>query len=373
MTAINSAESVKRLYLNNETIEDSTIDIFNESIVKFFKNALKISLKKPNQAIFLLKTLRNQRIAIKTRNRWKSNGIHVPAFLIFSITGRCNLKCKGCYAHAQHREKEKELDTIRIRRLFQEAAELGISMILIAGGEPMLRPELFEITKDFPEIIFAIFTNGTLLDNTVIEKIKKQRNVVPLLSTEGFEHETDDRRGDGIYRKLRLLMDKLWENNIFFGTSLTLTSTNYSLITNELFVEDFVKKGCKVFIYVEYVPVREGTEHLELNLDQTKKIPELMDSLRIKYPSLFVAFPGDEEKLGGCLSSGRGFLHISPEGRIEPCPFAPYSDTNIKDVSLKEALQSKLLLKIRENHDELKETTSGCALWEKREWVKSLL
>ena len=168
-------------------------------------------------------------------------------------------------------------------------------------------------------------------------------------------------------------MDKLSKNNILFGTSLTLSTANYSLVTSFDFVEEFVNKGCKVFIYVEYVPVREGTEYLELAIEQTKKIPEIMDNFRTKYPSLFVAFPGDEEKMGGCLSAGRGFLHISPEGRIEPCPFAPYSDSNIKEMSLKDALQSEFLYQIRKNHKNLVETTSGCALWEKREWVQSLL
>ena len=92
---------------------------------------------------------------------------------------------------------------------------------------------------------------------------------------------------------------------------------------------------------------------------------------RKKYPAMFIALPWDEEEIGGCLSSGRGFIHISAEGNVEPCPFVPYSDTNLKHLSLKEALQSKMLNTIRENHEQLEET-HGCALWEKREWVKSL-
>jgi MoaA/NifB/PqqE/SkfB family radical SAM enzyme len=95
------------------------------------------------------------------------------------------------------------------------------------------------------------------------------------------------------------------------------------------------------------------------------------NSFRAKYPALFVALPWDEEEIGGCLSAGRGFVHISAEGNVEPCPFVPYSDINIKNISLKEALQSKMLRTIRENHAQLEET-HGCALWERREWVEHL-
>jgi MoaA/NifB/PqqE/SkfB family radical SAM enzyme len=95
--------------------------------------------------------------------------------------------------------------------------------------------------------------------------------------------------------------------------------------------------------------------------------------LRRKFNALFVAFPGDEDEFGGCLAAGRGFIHVSPSGSLEPCPFAPYSDRNILDMSLKRALRSPLLEKIRQNHDKLQETAGGCALWTEREWVSSLL
>ncbi len=91
-------------------------------------------------------------------------------------------------------------------------------------------------------------------------------------------------------------------------------------------------------------------------------IPELMTGLRRQYPALFIAFPGDEEAYGGCLAAGRGFIHINPEGNLEPCPFAPYTDTNLTNLPLREALNSQLLKTIRENHDQLTETRGGCAL-----------
>ena len=131
--------------------------------------------------------------------------------------------------------------------------------------------------------------------------------------------------------------------------------------------------GCQLFFYVEYIPVNESSEDIVISDQQRTDLADILENFKTKYPALFVSFPGDEEMFGGCLSAGRGFIHISAEGDLEPCPFAPYSDTNLKDLTLKEALQSELLSKIRANHSELTETHGGCALWEKRDWLKSLL
>ena len=353
--------------------DDKFLKLFNKLLIKLFFDAFRFSLKSPSYAYFLLKTLHYQKKAQKVRSKWKHQRLHVPAFLIFSVTGKCNLQCKGCYSHAQHRSKEEELSPQQIREIIVEAKELGISIILLAGGEPFLRSELLDITVQFPEIIFPIFTNGLLINDEMIQKLKQQKNVIPVLSIEGGYEETDLRRGTGIFGKVQEVMQKLHQAGIFFGTSITLTSANFSVVTERTFIQSIIDRGCKLFFYVDYVPVKEGTEDLMLTEKQASQTSLLTDQFMKQFSTLFVAFPGDEEKLGGCLSAGRGFLHISPEGRIEPCPFAPYSDTNLQDMSLKEALQSKFLAQIRQHHDELTETRGGCALWEKQEWVKTLL
>ena len=95
--------------------------------------------------------------------------------------------------------------------------------------------------------------------------------------------------------------------------------------------------------------------------------------LRETIPALYITLPGEEEQYGGCLAAGRGFVHISATGDVEPCPFAPYSDTNINNSSFTEALESLLLNRIRNNHHLLKESAGGCTLWENKEWVEEQL
>ena len=144
-------------------------------------------------------------------------------------------------------------------------------------------------------------------------------------------------------------------------------------ITDRQFIQDLYDLGCKLSFFVEYTPISEGTEHWLLTEKQREDLIIKRDSFRSDYRALFIAIPGDEEEIGGCLSAGRGFIHISADGDVEPCPFAPYSDTNVRDSSLRDALQSEFLKAIRQNHDQLHETEGGCALWVKRVWVRSLL
>lgn len=349
------------------------LERINGAIKRMFRDALRISLTHPSVGWFMFQTMLSQKKAADIRRDLERQGVHAPPFMIASITSQCNLRCKGCYAQAQHRATGTEMSAERMRQIFREAREMGISIILLAGGEPLVRRDILELTAGFPEIIFPVFTNGLLLDEEMAVRFQKQKNIIPIISLEGYESETDGRRGEGVYGRLQEAIGRIGNRGIFWGTSLMITRANFADVTGDQFVKNLTALGCKLFFYVEYVPIREGTEDWVLTAEQRAQVTGLMDSFRAKYPGLFIAFPGDEAELGGCLASGRGFVHISPEGNLEPCPFAPYSDTNLRDLTLREALQSEFLKTIRENHDQLTETGGGCALWDKREWVQSLL
>lgn len=345
----------------------------NNSIIKMLKNALHFSIKKPGRFLFLLKTLRCQKIAAAKRNKYQQQNVHVPVFMIASVTSRCNLNCKGCYAMANKKKNQTELTADEYINIFKQARELGTSFILLAGGEPLSRKDIFKITKEFPDIVFPLFTNGQLINEEITANFLKQKNMLPVLSIEGYEKETDDRRGKGVYKKLNEVMSGFKRKGVFFGASITLTSANFENIMQGTFIKDLVDAGCGFLFLVEYVPVKEGTNNLVLNDIQKQNLPKIMHSLRQKYSCIFFAFPGDEDALGGCLAAGRGFVHINPAGELEPCPFAPYSDMNLKNTPLKDALKSELFNKIRTNHSLIGEGHGGCALWENRNWVKSQL
>ena len=237
-----------------------------------------------------------------------------------------------------------------MKSVFAEAAELGVSIIIIGGGEPLNRPEILEITRIFPEIVFPIFTNGTLINEQTARRLNTQRHVVSIISMEGNGTDTNERRGRGVYERIRSTMEILRRDDIFFGTSLTVTGKSFDTVLDKEFIEDLTAAGCQLFFFIDYVPVEEGTEYMTLTDEQKVAEARILASYRKNLPGLFVAFPGDEDYYGGCLAAGRGVVHINPEGRLEPCPFSPYSDVSLKHFSLQEALQSPLLRTIRENH-----------------------
>jgi MoaA/NifB/PqqE/SkfB family radical SAM enzyme len=165
----------------------------------------------------------------------------------------------------------------------------------------------------------------------------------------------------------------LRENHIFFGCSVTVTRLNHAVVTDETFARKMIDTGCRIFTFVEYVPIQPGTEDLVLTNAQREKLAGCLHAFNTRLPAVFIGFPGDEKRFGGCLSAGRGFIHVSAAGNLEPCPAAPFSDADLTKISLKKALQSDFLRRIRENHEMLTETDGGCALWTNREWTSSLL
>jgi MoaA/NifB/PqqE/SkfB family radical SAM enzyme len=344
----------------------------NDALKIFFKDAVKTAIRNPLQALHFFRTTKWQMKAARIRSRWEKQGVPVPPILIFSVTNRCNLECKGCYQREFHPLAEKELSANELKDVTRQAHELGIYFFVIAGGEPLMRPEILEITREYRDIIFLVFTNGMLIDDAMIKQFKKQKNVVPLISLEGDADDTNERRGEGTYENVLKIMKQLRKNGTFFGTSIALTRPNFSTVTAPGFIRNLAEVGCKFFLFLDYTPTQEGTEDWVLLEEQRMQVMNLIKSFRKQFSALFIGVPWDEMDVGGCLSAGRGFVHVNAEGDVEPCPFAPISDKNLKNVSLKEALQSDFLKRLREIPELSKYTGGGCALWKNRDRVRAL-
>ena len=354
-------------------LEMSATSRLNRGLRLFFSEFVRVSLRRPSQALFFARTVLWQGGAARRRAQMAREGVHVPPIAIFSITNGCNLRCKGCYAQAIRGDAPDELSAGRMRGIVEEAEALGISFFVIAGGEPLTRPEIVDIARDHPRVIFLLVTNGLLLDEGLIAKLARLRNVVPVLSIEGTQAETDERRGRGVHERLRGKMEQLRRAGIFFSLSFTVTRSNFDTVTDTEFLENAVQAGCRLFFHMEYTPIRAGTDEWVITDSQRESMKGLVALFRARFRAVFIAVPWDEEEQGGCLASGRGFVHISATGDLEPCPFAPYSDTNVLQVPLKEALRSRFLRVMRENHGLFAETEGGCALWKNREAVRALL
>ncbi len=347
--------------------------LFSKTIEFGYKQVLKFSLQNPAMGWFMTKTLLRFYADNHTRERWAKKGICVPPMIIFSITSDCNLDCQGCYARILHTPKKGDMSTEKLADIIDQADQLGVSVMMLAGGEPFKRQQLLNVTEKHPGIIFPIFTNGLLIDDHITTRIKKHKNVLPVISLEGYELETDQRRGEGVFEHARELIQSFNREKIYFGISITMTRNSYASIKEGALIRNLVDQGCKAFFLVNYLPVDKGSENLALTQAQSEEMNSIAERLRSAYPALFMTFPGGELSFGGCLAGGNGFIHINAEGLVEPCPFSPYTDADLTRVTLIEALKSPLLREIRAHSAQLLEADGICALWKKRDWVASLV
>ena len=341
-------------------------------------DSIKATLKNPKESAFMLKFAAASKKASKKRAELKKNGEHIPPFLIASITSKCNLHCEGCYSRCNHATVDAEpvmqLSGDEWDKVFTEASDLGVSFILLAGGEPMIRRDVIEAAGSHKDILFPIFTNGTFLNEKYFELLDESRNLIPIMSIEGERDATDRRRGKGIYDILIKNMDEFKNRGLIFGASVTVTTENVREVSSESFINSLSERGCKAVIYVEFVPVNEEGKNLAPGDEEREYLTTEIKRLREEHPEMvFVSFPGDEKSSGGCIAAGRGFFHINSHGGAEPCPFSPYSDINIREHSLKDAINSDLFLALRSGDILSDDHQGGCVLYEKREEVKAIM
>ena len=353
-------------------------EYLSRSIKRIAAGALRTSLQNPKESAYILRFSTAAHRAEKTRMQHEKAGRHIPAFLICSITAECNLECKGCYARANQSCRDPVVQEImpaeKWSDIFSQARKLGVSFILLAGGEPLIRKNIIEYAAACPEIIFPVFTNGTMIDKDYMRLFDTNRNLVPVLSLEGERGHTDARRGEGIYDQLAEVMEKLNKRGILYGVSITVTTENIRHITDQAFIAELSRSGCKVIFFIEYVPVTADSLALAPGDQERSFLENQQNTLRDLHPELmFLSFPGDEKHTGGCLAAGRGFFHISVNGGAEPCPFSPYSDISVRDHSLLEVLDSKLFVNLRDSGMLIGEHSGGCLLFEKEEDVKNFL
>ena len=362
-------------------VSDQAFDIqayLAAGVENVVKSALRSTLKDPRESLFMASFAKASRAASRRRAEAEAAGEHIPAFLIASITSACNLHCAGCYS----RTNNACVDTPPVQQLtgeewgtiFAEAEELGVSFILLAGGEPLFRRDVLDAAAEHPGILFPIFTNGTVLNDRYLSLFDRHRNLIPIFSIEGGEQTTDERRGSGVYQKLMDAMAAMREKGLIFGCSITVTTENLAEVTSLDYLARLHALGARAVIFVEFVPVTEEAAHLAPGDAEREQMRAALAQRREELNELvLVSFPGDEKSSGGCLAAGRGFFHINSHGGAEPCPFSPYSDCSVKEVGLREALRSRLFTALREGEVLMEDHAGGCVLFERRDQVEALL
>lgn len=270
--------------------------------------------------------------------------INVPWAILLDPTSACNLHCTGCWAAEYGNRLNlsfEELDSI-----VTQGKAMGTYMYIFTGGEPLVRKkDVIALCEKHSDCEFLSFTNGTLIDEEFCKEMLRVKNFVPAISLEGFEEANDGRRGDGVYDKVMNAMKLLKENKLPFGISVCYTSNNYKDVSSEKFFDMLVEAGALFVWFFHYMPVGNGAAPELLPApDQRAEMYHKIREFRNSKPIFSMDFQNDAEYVGGCIAGGRRYLHINARGDVEPCVFIHYSNVNIREATLLEALKSPLFM-----------------------------
>jgi MoaA/NifB/PqqE/SkfB family radical SAM enzyme len=259
---------------------------------------------------------------------------------------RCNYRCKGCYA--ANYTTDDDLPPEIVNRVLNEAKELTLRFFTVLGGEPFMYKPLLDIFEQHRDVPFQLFSNGALIDERMAKRLAELGNVAPMISIEGFEEETDSRRGKGAFERALRAMDNLREAGCISGFSVMVTRDNFDAVVSEEFIDLLIEKGCLYGWYFLYMPVGKNPD------PSLMPTPEQRNQLRIAgkrfretKPILIADFWNDAPLTAGCINGGRTYFHINHKGDVEPCIFIHFATDNIKDTSLEEALNSPFFKGLR--------------------------
>lgn len=298
---------------------------------------------------------------------------NIPWAILMDPTSACNLKCTGCWAADYGNRLSmsyEELDDI-----INQGKKLGTYFYIYSGGEPLVRKkDIIRLCEKHSDCEFLAFTNGTLIDEAFADEMLRVKNFIPAISIEGFEVATDSRRGQGTYRAVVRAMDILREKKLIFGASLAYTSHNTEEIGSEEFIDFLIKKGVKFAWLFTYMPVGAGAPtDLLASAEQREFMYRQIRGFRQTKPLFTMDFWNDGEYAGGCVAGGRKYLHINAKGDIEPCAFIHYSDANIREKTLLEALQSPLFMQYRQNQPFNNNMLRPCPLLDNPEKLEDMV
>ena len=272
----------------------------------------------------------------------KKHGVNVPWTILMDPTSACNLKCTGCWAAEYGHRMSMDFETLD--RIITEGKELGIYMYIFSGGEPLVRKkDIIRLCEKHPDCYFLAFTNGTLIDEAFADEMLRVGNFAPAISVEGYEAETDMRRGKGTFQAVMKAMEILKRKRLLFGMSTCYHRKNVDVVGSSEYLDFMIDKGAAFVWYFTYMPVgNDAVPELMVTTQQRKFMYEQVRMFR-KTKSIFAMdFWNDGEYVRGCIAGGRYYFHINANGDVEPCAFIHYSTVNIKNVSLLEALKSPL-------------------------------
>jgi MoaA/NifB/PqqE/SkfB family radical SAM enzyme len=311
--------------------------------------------------------------AAKKRDMEKQYDCNIPWTILMDPTSACNLSCTGCWA-AEYGDRNN-LSYETLDSIIKQANELGMFFFIFSGGEPLVRrKDIIRLCEAHQDCFFFAFTNGTLVDDELCKEMQRAANFALAFSIEGDEEATDMRRGKGTYKKVIEAMKRMREHHLLFGYSTCYHRYNTESVGSDEFVDDMIARGCRFSWNFTYMPVGKAA-HTDLlaTPEQRAYMYKRVREIRKTKPIFAIDFWNDGQYTNGCIAGGKCYLHINAAGDVEPCAFIHYSNVNIHDVTLLDALRSPLFMAYRQNQPFNSNLLRPCPLLDNPEKLASMV
>ncbi len=311
-------------------------------------------------------------LAVERFKRRLRRGEYFPPFLYLSITNTCNLRCQGCWVDVTAARTDIDLDTLN--RTIADAKAHGNTFFGILGGEPFMHPQLLDVLAGHPDCYFQVFTNGQFITEKVAARLRDLGNATPLISIEGRELVSNDRRGgkDVFNRSLRGL-DHSIRAGLLTGVATSLCQTNIDDLLTETWLRELIKRGAHYVWYHGYRPVGPNMNpDLALRADQLVRVRKFVVEMRSKMPIGIIDAYYDHRGQALCPMVTGISHHVGPTGGIEPCPIIQFAAEDIRDprgiyATIRDSAFLRDFRELSARH------TRGCVILERPDLVKELV
>jgi MoaA/NifB/PqqE/SkfB family radical SAM enzyme len=361
-------------YIYKNVVENDTTSLKKVQLKKYeFLSAMLSGAVKDMDKGYISKNVVNKLVEVLVKNSFMKDaegyeteiekfkqkyGVLPPSFIVISPTQRCNLNCIGCYASSTSRSTTATIPYSVVDKIVEEVHDtFGSRFITVSGGEPfMYRSEgktLLDIFEKYNDMFFLVYTNGTLITPEIAKRLEILGNATPAISVEGLEKETDERRGEGIFKKVLNGFNNLREAGVPFGMSVTATSKNVELLLKDEFYDFyFNQQGASYMWQFQLMPIGRGKEVLDLMVTPDKRVQlyRMWEKMLKEKKYCLADFWNSGVLSNGCIAYGRsgGYVYVDWNGNIMPCVFVPYYVDNIYDLykngkTLSDALFSDLM------------------------------
>jgi MoaA/NifB/PqqE/SkfB family radical SAM enzyme len=309
--------------------------------------------------------------SVELHKRRRRRGENFPPFLFISVISSCQLRCQGCWVDVAAPAQKLSLD--ELNAIINDAKAHGNSYFGILGGEPFLHPQLLDLFAAHPDCYFQVFTNGQLITDGIARELARLGNVTPLISIEGSEVVSDERRGRmQVLSKTLVGLERCRRHGLLIGVATSVCQTNIDLVS-EAWVRRLIAMGVHyVWFHTYRVVGPQPNEHLALRPEQVLAVRKFIVQMRARLPIAIVDAYWDDRGEALCPMATGVSHHIGPGGHIEPCPVIQFATNTVRDnASIYDAMTQSAFL--RDFREQAAHATHGCIVLERPDIVRDLV